>query len=67
MAGQPYEIDLTRTARRALAERLPFDVVIGASGQRCPVADNPSDTARWMIDSTPVECARSREPCAASS
>jgi hypothetical protein len=23
VTGQPYEIDLTRTARRALAERLP--------------------------------------------
>ncbi|MGH3885921.1 MAG: hypothetical protein ACRDSZ_05000 [Pseudonocardiaceae bacterium] len=29
MTGQPYEIDLTRTVRRALAERLPLDVVIG--------------------------------------
>jgi hypothetical protein len=31
VTSQPYEIDLTRTVRRALAERLPLDVVIGAS------------------------------------
>lgn len=42
MTGQPYEIDLTRTARRALAERLPLDVVIGASEFiNGPLADNP--------------------------
>jgi hypothetical protein len=32
-SGQPYEVDLTRTARRALAGSLPLDVTIG------PVAD----------------------------
>jgi mRNA interferase RelE/StbE len=31
VTSQPYEIDLTRTVRRAMAERLPLDVVIGAS------------------------------------
>lgn len=42
MTGRPYEIDLTRTARRALPQRLPLDVVIGASDFiNGPLADNP--------------------------
>jgi mRNA interferase RelE/StbE len=31
VTDQPYEIAVTRTARKALTERLPFDVVVGAS------------------------------------
>jgi mRNA interferase RelE/StbE len=49
VTGQPYEIDLTRTARRALAERLPLDVVIGAlefiDG---PLADNPQRVGKEL-------------------
>ncbi len=42
MTVRPYEIDLTRTARRALAERLPLDVVIGVSEFiNGPLAENP--------------------------
>jgi len=38
----PYEVDLTRTARRALAETLPLDVVVGVSDFLTgPLADNP--------------------------
>jgi mRNA interferase RelE/StbE len=29
--NEPYEVDLTRAARRALAESLPLDVAIGVS------------------------------------
>ncbi len=37
-----YEIDLTRAARRALAETLPLDVAIGVSEFLLgPLADNP--------------------------
>ncbi|MGH3874863.1 MAG: type II toxin-antitoxin system RelE family toxin [Pseudonocardiaceae bacterium] len=49
MTGQPYEIDLTRTARRALAERLPVDVVIGASEFiNGPLADNPQRVGKKL-------------------
>jgi mRNA interferase RelE/StbE len=38
----PYEVDLTRTARRALAETLPLDVAVGVSDFITgPLADNP--------------------------
>jgi mRNA interferase RelE/StbE len=38
----PYEVDLTHTARRALAETLPLDVAIGVSDFITgPLADNP--------------------------
>lgn len=30
MTGEPYTIELTRAARRALAEKLPLDVAAGA-------------------------------------
>lgn len=41
-AGEPYEVALTRTARRALAERLPLDVAMAASEFLTgPLADNP--------------------------
>jgi hypothetical protein len=40
--SEPYEVDLTRTARRALAESLPLDVAIGVSDFLTdPLADNP--------------------------
>jgi mRNA interferase RelE/StbE len=39
---EPYEVNLTRTARRALAEHLPVDVVIAVSEfLNGPLADNP--------------------------
>ena len=39
---EPYEVDLTRTARRALAETLPLDVAIGVSDFLTgPLAENP--------------------------
>lgn len=42
MTEQPYEIELTRTARRALAERLPLDVAIGATDFITgPLTENP--------------------------
>ena len=38
----PYEVDLTKTARRALAEQLPLDVAVGVSEFLVgPLADNP--------------------------
>lgn len=38
----PYEVDLTRAARRALAESLPLDVAIGVSDFLTgPLAVNP--------------------------
>jgi mRNA interferase RelE/StbE len=43
-AGQrePYNVSLTRTARRHLSEALPLDVAIGASEFITgPLADNP--------------------------
>ena len=41
-SGQSYEVDLTRTARRALAESLPLDVAIGMGDFLTgPLADNP--------------------------
>jgi hypothetical protein len=54
VTDQPYEIDLTRTARRALAERLPLDVVIGASEFiNGPLADNPQRVGKdWIGHST---------------
>jgi mRNA interferase RelE/StbE len=49
VTGQPYEIDLTRTARRALAERLPLEVVIGASEFiNGPLADNPQRVGKEL-------------------
>ncbi|MCO1579927.1 type II toxin-antitoxin system RelE/ParE family toxin [Crossiella sp. SN42] len=37
-----YEVDLTRAARRALAEQLPMDVVMGVADFLAgPLADNP--------------------------
>lgn len=40
--SHPYEVDLTRTARRALAETLPLDVAIGVSDFITgPLTDNP--------------------------
>ena len=40
--SDPYEVDLNRTARRALAEALPLDVAIGVSEFLYgPLADNP--------------------------
>lgn len=42
MTNQPYEVDLTRTARRALAETLPLEVAIGVSDFLTgPLSDNP--------------------------
>ena len=39
---QPYEVDLTRTARRALAEDLPLDVAVGVTDFLLgPLAENP--------------------------
>jgi len=40
--NEPYDISLTRTARRHLAEHLPLDVAIGASEFITgPLAENP--------------------------
>jgi mRNA interferase RelE/StbE len=42
MTAEPYEVNLTRTARRALAEQLPLDVVMAVSDfLNGPLADNP--------------------------
>lgn len=42
MTDQLYTIDLTRTARRALAEKLPSDVAVGALDfLGGPLASNP--------------------------
>jgi len=42
VTDQPYEVDLTRTARRDLAERLPLDVAVGASDFIMgPLAERP--------------------------
>ena len=39
---QPYVIDLTRAARRALAERLPLDVTLGVTEFLAgPLVSNP--------------------------
>jgi mRNA interferase RelE/StbE len=55
VTGQPYEIDLTRTARRALAERLPLDVAIGASDFiNGPLADNPRRVGKEL--DRPYQC-----------
>ena len=38
----PYEVDLTKTARRALAEHLPLEVTLAVSEFLLgPLADNP--------------------------
>ncbi len=40
--GQPYSIDLTSAARRALAEHLPLDVAVGVTDFLAgPLAGNP--------------------------
>lgn len=40
--GEPYKVALTRTARRALAERVSVDVAVAASEFIAgPLADNP--------------------------
>jgi len=39
---EPYEVDLTRAARRALAEQLPVDVAVGVADFLIgPLAENP--------------------------
>lgn len=39
---RPYEVDLTKTARRALAEQLPLEVALAVSDFLLgPLADNP--------------------------
>ena len=44
---RPYEVDLTKTARRALAEQLPLDVAVGVSEFLVgPLADNPHRVGR---------------------
>ena len=40
--AEPYEVALTRPVRRAFAEELPLDVVIGATDFITgPLAENP--------------------------
>jgi hypothetical protein len=47
---QPYEVDLTRTARRAPSERLPLDVAIGASDFiDGPLSENPHRVGKNSI------------------
>ena len=42
MTDQPFAIDLTRSARRALTEHLPLDVVMGVTDFLAgPLATNP--------------------------
>jgi mRNA interferase RelE/StbE len=45
----PYEVALTKTARRALAEKLPLDVAIGASDFISgPLAENPHRVGKQL-------------------
>jgi len=42
VTDQPFAIDLTRSARRALTEHLPLDVVMGVTDFLAgPLATNP--------------------------
>jgi mRNA interferase RelE/StbE len=39
---EPYEVDLTRAARRALAEQVPLDVAVGVADFLAgPLTENP--------------------------
>lgn len=48
---ETYEVDLTRAARRALAETLPLDVAIGVSDFLTgPLANNPRRVGKELDD-----------------
>ncbi len=55
---EPYEVDLTRAARRALAEDLPLDVAIGVTDFLTgPLAENPHRVGKEL--DTPLSGVRS--------